>query len=166
MHRRQLLVDSFKIEDDLGVVIRSHIIIEQYLNEIIESVLLHPEKYRKEINLDYHVKVKFVIALGLDKRFESILNVLGTLRNDFAHNIRSEISIQDSNNIYNSLDKERKSTVQELFKNIKSRLPDVGLPKYTNLVPKDKYILYIIALCGALEVACELLPNKQINQDK
>ncbi|MDP2524349.1 hypothetical protein Q8W30_17430 [Neptunomonas phycophila] len=163
MDKRQLLVDSFKIEDDLGVVIRSQIIIEQYLNEIIESVLLHPEKYRKEINLDYHVKVKFVVALGLDKRFESILNVLGTLRNDFAHNLRCEISKQDANNIYKSLDEERKNTVQELYKNIKSRLSDLNLPKYTNLVPKDKYILYVIALCGALEVACELLPNKKIN---
>ena len=162
MDRRQLLVDSFKIEDDLGVVIRSQIIIEQYLNEIIESVLLRPEKYRK-INLDYHVKVQFVVALGLDERFESILNVLGTLRNDFAHNLRSEISKQDANNIYQSLDEERKNTVQVLYKNIKSRLSDSNLPKYTNLLPKDKYILYVIALCGALEVACELLPNKKIN---
>ena len=60
MERRVALINAFKGNDDLGVVIRSHIIIEQYLNDIIESVLAKPEIYRKNINLDYHVKVKVV----------------------------------------------------------------------------------------------------------
>lgn len=160
MDRRQSLVDAFKGTDDLGVVIRSHIIIEQYLNDIIESVLFDPEVYRRNINLDYHVKVKFAVAIGLNKRFEPSLNALGTLRNSFAHNIRKDITKHDADNIYKSLDSERKKAVQALLKNIKLRNSNISLPAYREMLPKDKYLLYIIALAGALEIAVELLPNK------
>ena len=160
VYRRQALVDAFKGKDDLGVVIRSHIIVEQYLNDIIESVLLCPEKYRKEINLDYFDKVRFSVAIGLNERFEGALKALGTLRNGFAHNIRSEISKQDTNNIYAALDPERKKTVQGLFENIKSKNHNLSFPAYRDLVPKDKYLLYIITLSGALEIATEELPGK------
>jgi len=163
MDRRKILVDAFKGKDDLGVVVRSHIIVEQYLNDIIESVLSVPEKYRKNIDLDYHVKVKFAVTIGLNKRFEPALKTLGTLRNGFAHNIREEINKQDADSIYKALDSERKETVQKLFNNITSRNSNISLPKYRELVPKDKYLLYIIALCGALELAVELLPNKLIH---
>ena len=161
MERRVALINAFKGNDDLGVVIRSHIIIEQYLNDIIESVLAKPEIYRKNINLDYHVKVKVVTAIGLHKRFESALNALGKLRNDFAHNIRSNITKQDTNNIYEAFDAERKETIQQLFLTIKKRYSDVQLSNYRDLCPKDKFLLYIIVLAGALEIAVELLPNKK-----
>ncbi len=163
MEKHSQLVEAFKGKDDLGVVIRSHIIVEQYLNEIIESPMLFPEKYQNEINLDYHVKVKLAIAIGLHKRFEPSLNVLGTLRNDFAHNIREEITKQDANNFYKSFDEERKKTVQKLLVNIKSRHKEYNLPDYRNLVPKDKFLLYVLTLCGALELAREfLLDNKKV----
>lgn len=162
MDRRQTLVDAFKGTDDLGVVVRSHIVIEQYLNDIIESVLTKPEIYRQHINFDYHIKVKLVSAIGLHQKFEPALKTLGKVRNDFAHNIRDNITKQDATNIYKALDPEGKEIVQKLYLNIKKRYSDMDLPTYRELCPKDKFLLNIIALAGALEVAVELLPNKTV----
>lgn len=160
MDRRQTLIDAFRGNDDLGAVIRSHIVIEQYLNDIIESVLSKPDIYRKHINFDYHIKVKLVIAIGLDQRFGPALNALGKLRNDFAHNIRQNIAKQDANNIYKALDTERKETVQKVFESIKKRYSEENFPNYRDLCPKDKFLLYVIALAGALEVAVDLSGSK------
>ena len=52
MDKIENLVKILRGEDDLGVVIRSHIIAEQYLNALIESLLKAPEHYKK-MKLDY-----------------------------------------------------------------------------------------------------------------
>ena len=67
-------------EDDLGVVIRSHIIVENYLNQLIESCMANLETFR-DLNVDFHQKVKLSIGLGLNKRFERFGAFLGQCLN-------------------------------------------------------------------------------------
>ena len=136
------LKNALEGEDDLGVVIRSHIIIENYLNQLIESCMENPEAIR-DLNVDFHQKVKLSIGLGLNPRFERFLNSLGTLRNDFAHNLRSSISKQDANNLYKCLDPEDKKTLQGVLKEDKKKRKD-DVPSFRELEPKDKYVMTTI----------------------
>ncbi len=159
MDKINQLIQAFRGDDDLGVVLRSQIIVEQYLNELIELLLKSPEHFRK-MNLDYSSTVKLAISLGLNSRFESALNTLGKLRNDFAHNIREKISLQDVNNLYASLDKESKATIHEAVGDFEV------LPPYKDLEPKDKYISIVTVLTGSLYFAKELVPYQKINADE
>ena len=92
--------------------------------------------------------------MGLNPRFEPPLNALGSIRNDFAHNLRDALSKQDANNLYKALNSEDKEVVQSCLSKIKNKLPDEGIPNYQQLEPRDKYILSVTALSGALHVAC------------
>ncbi|MGB1238587.1 MAG: hypothetical protein ACPG4U_10285 [Pseudomonadales bacterium] len=158
MELKSNLIEVLQGEDDLGVVIRSHIVVEQYLNSLIESRMASVAHYQK-IKMDYHGTVKLAIALGLNPRFEKALNVLGTLRNDFAHNLRPEISLQDANNLYQTLNSEDKQVLQKCLKKTLKQLPDEDISQYQALKPKDKYILNVIVICGALETACRQILN-------
>ncbi|NOH26342.1 hypothetical protein [Vibrio europaeus] len=139
-------------EDDLGKVIRSHVVIENYLNQLVESRMVDPESFRK-MNLEYSKLVLLAISLGLNPRFLNILNVIGTLRNDFAHNIRPEIKKQDANNLYQSLNSEDKKIVQKCLKSTSKKLPEEKISDFRSLEPSDKFVLCVVAICGALHVA-------------
>ena len=84
------LFEVLKGEDDLGVVIRTHIHIEAVLNDLIEKIF-RESKYVDKMGLDYHQKVKLTLACGLDPRFEKPLNTLGTIRNNFAHRLEAKL---------------------------------------------------------------------------
>ena len=150
-------------EDDLGIVVRSHIIVEQYLNTLIESFVVSVKHFKK-IKLDFHATVKLAIALGLNPRFEKPLNALGTLRNDFAHNLRPEISNQDANNLYQTLDGEDKQILQQCLGKTRKKLPEQDIAQYQSLSPKTKYIVNVTVICGALETACNQLPNQPLKK--
>ena len=46
MNQKLELMEILQGEDDLGVVVRSHIVVEQYLNHLIETVMANPECYQ------------------------------------------------------------------------------------------------------------------------
>ncbi len=145
-------------EDDLGVVIRSHIVVEQYINKRIESSMTDVDSYRSA-KIDYHSKVKLAVGLGLNPRFERFLNCLGTLRNEFAHKLGRELQKEDSNNLYKSLNEEDKKVLQTGLKKTKNKLGN-EVPLFEQCTPKDKYILCVITMCRALEYAFNELPNE------
>ena len=140
-------------EDDLGVVVRSHIVVEQYLNHLIETVMANPECYQS-IKIDFHDKVKLAISLGLNPRFQAPLNTLGTLRNDFSHNLRPELSKQDVKNIYSVMSEEDKKVVQSSLEKTKKKITEENIPSHQALKPKEKFTLYVVTIAGALHVAC------------
>ncbi|MBU2893712.1 hypothetical protein KO495_10305 [Colwellia sp. D2M02] len=164
MDRKQQLLTSLKSEDDLGVVVRSLIIIEQYINEIVESAMISPEYFRN-IKLDFSYKVKLALSIGLDPNFEKILSTLGTIRNDFAHNLRSVLGKQDVNNLYQNLCSNDKKLLQEIFQYFKANIPEFKQAQFQSISSKDKFILIVVFITGTLSSACEQLPNKAIKQD-
>ncbi|WP_298771421.1 hypothetical protein [uncultured Shewanella sp.] len=164
MDFKKSLLDALQGEDDLGVVVRSHIVVELYLNSLIELSMISIKHFKK-IKLDYHDTVKLAVALGLNQRFEQPLNSLGTLRNDFAHNLRSEISKQDVNNLYKSLSQDDKKTLQESLNKTRNKLPEDNIPPFKDLEPKDKYIANVIEICAALETICRSTPNNVSKND-
>ena len=136
------LYDAIKGEDDLGVVIRSHIIVEKSLNLFVESLTSDEET------------VKLAVALGLTERFKKPLCSLVRLRNRFAHTIRSEISAQDATNLYKSFRGEDKGILHEALAKTRKELSDHKIDEYKKLPPRLKYIFNVVVLNVGLEAAC------------
>jgi len=83
--RKALLED-----DEIEIVIRSHLYIENLLDELLSSLLPFPEEY-EEMNLSYANKVRLVCAAGFDKNFKPMLLALGSIRNKFSHDLNTKI---------------------------------------------------------------------------
>jgi len=83
--RKALLED-----DEIGIVIRSHLYIENLLDELLSLLLPFPEEY-EEMNLSYANKVRLVCAAGFDKNFKPMLLALGSIRNKFSHDLNTKI---------------------------------------------------------------------------
>ncbi|EGR1837331.1 hypothetical protein D3Z74_19605, partial [Vibrio cholerae] len=109
---QEKLKAAFEREDDLGVVIRAHIIIESVIEDFIISKVSDERSFQK-MKLTFEQKKYLAIALGFDSRFEQSLKNLTTLRNRFAHNFRGDINQSDVNNFYKSLDEIDKRIINE-----------------------------------------------------
>lgn len=156
------LLESLEHEDDLGMVIRAHIVIEQYLNFIIKSYITDIETY-KQVKLTYEQTYLLVISLGLDSRFKTPLKAIGSIRNAFAHRLRSpSISKEDANSIYKSLGKEEKDSLQKDYKKIAK---DVDEVQFNQISPRQKFMYCVVIIGAALEVVCNQLPNQKMNKD-
>ena len=156
------LLESLEHEDDLGMVIRAHIVVEQFLNAIIKSYVVDFDSYKK-VKLSYEQTYLFAIAIGVNPRFKSALKAIGTIRNGFAHNLRATtITKQDSDALYKSLDKMEKETLQSDYKKI---IKDFDEAPFNQISPRQKFMYCVIIIGAALETVCKQLPNKKINKD-
>ncbi|MFL1466754.1 hypothetical protein [Marinobacter sp. HN1S83] len=153
------LYEALQSEDDLGAVVRSHIIIEQRLNKFVEAFMVSTDHLRR-MKLDFHQTVKLAVALGLNERFEAPLNSLGTLRNGFAHSLRPEISKQDANNLYKSFSATDKAVLQSSLKHTQNMHPENALSDYRVATPKEQFSLNVVVLCAAVESAMKKIPNQ------
>jgi hypothetical protein len=162
MSFKSQLLESLDHEDDLGMVIRAHIVIEQYLNTIIESYITDFETYKK-VKLTYEQTYLLVISLGLASRFKKPLSAIGSIRNAFAHRLRSPcITKEDANTIYKELGQDEKDTLQKEYKKIAKGFDE---KPFNQISPRQKFMYCVVILGSALEVVCNQLPNKKINKD-
>ncbi|MEZ0315833.1 MAG: hypothetical protein ACAH10_02980 [Methylophilaceae bacterium] len=83
------LIQVLSSEDDLGVVVRVHLHIEQQLNLIIEGLVPHPKSLPR---LRFEQKIKLAIALGLNQDFFEPLKKIGDIRNSFSHDIKAKLT--------------------------------------------------------------------------
>jgi hypothetical protein len=147
------LLNSFESEDDLGVVIRTHIVIENYLRDLIKSFLIN-EDYFEASKLEYFQVVQMALALGLQPRFESSLNTLGKLRNKFAHELRDELNNSDVKNFYETLDSNEKQMLQDNTLAVHKEL-GLKVKSHKKLEARQQFINIIALLAAALSKACE-----------
>lgn len=156
MELQQKLLDSLDIEDDLGMVIRSHIVVEQYLNTLIESYVVDLKSFN-ESELTYKQTYLLAVSFGLNPRFKSLLKALGTIRNGFAHKLRAELTANDANSLYKTLDSQDKETMQRNYKHLSKKFDE---PEFGKITPRQKFMYCIVILCAALQTACKSLPKQ------
>ncbi|PLX33590.1 MAG: hypothetical protein C0605_16085 [Hyphomicrobiales bacterium] len=77
-------------EDELGVVIRSHIFVESVLDELLDQLIPY-SRHLSSMNLSYHQKITLAVAMGLHEELQESLKALGKLRNDFAHKMDMQL---------------------------------------------------------------------------
>src|SRR2546422_75986 len=110
----QPIVDEYferlkKHEDELGIVLKTHLLVEYLLNTIIKERCKSPEKILKDHrSFPFSVKLQIVYSMGLlpEFVFKNIAKLNG-LRNEFAHNL--SVRIQKIDRKYFGEDGEEKT---------------------------------------------------------
>ena len=139
-------------QDEIGAVIRGHIHVETKVNELIEKLLPFPDD-KSLRNLDYASRVNLVTMLGLPPRFKPPLQVIGKLRNDFAHRPSRQLTKSDANNYYKSFASEERKMINDMYNTTKHQIGKTPSDRFTQLNPKDQFILCTINLHSALLVS-------------
>jgi hypothetical protein len=150
-------LDALFGEDDLGVVVRTHIYIESGVNSILEQLIPFPEELPR---LRYEQKLKLCCAMGLDKSLLSPLKELGNLRNSFGHDINTRLSTASVSKLLSAVSTDDLDTI---IKSYTSTLADTGeaLPvSFHDLDPKSQLIGFAIWLNATLDVIRKDAKNK------
>lgn len=143
-------------EDDLGVVIRTHISIEQSLNKLLDLLCSEPT-HLKPAKLEYNEKVCLALALGLTHEYGDALKGLGSLRNNFAHKSGMTLDNSNTTNFYNSFSPSAKNILQQTYSSTKKSVKNSSLPKtLKKLPPRDKFIVMAVTLHSLIRVGISI----------
>jgi hypothetical protein len=105
--------DAIFHEDHIGKVIKTHIHVENLVNEYLAVSIKHNE-YLKPIQLDYFGRVHLAVATGLTNELLTPLKFIGKLRNSFSHKLEQELTQEVLNNFFDSFTKPHKKEITEL----------------------------------------------------
>jgi hypothetical protein len=150
--QEQKFIDDLKGEDMLGIVVRGHIHVESQLEHLLETLVPYPQ-YLKELNLDYAGKVHVAVAMGLRPEYAAPLKTLGSIRNRFAHRLDTDLSKNDTENLYKVLHPDDKNIVQQTYERIKTQLAPNKDKRFKDLIPKEQFILLVVTLRAMLLAA-------------
>ena len=136
-------------EDDLGLVVKAHLHIE---HQLLEFISLHlPYKERCDWSrIGYAAKVDLALALGLPDTLRKPLVAIGTLRNEFAHNLSYSQASVDAVALYNGLPALLHSGVKESYRLVKG--VDLKPRKVSN---RDLLVILLINIRQAVRAAVE-----------
>ncbi len=138
-------------EDELGAVVRAHLYIEYFTDQIVQIVVAKPDCL-KPLNLDFNGKVNLLMALGVDPEIKEPLTVLAGLRNKFAHKPNYKLTKSETNNLYKALSKDDKILLQSSYSTaFRIAKPEMkNIPEFKDLSPKDSFIFLALAVRGII----------------
>ncbi|MDX0499006.1 hypothetical protein GOL37_27260 [Sinorhizobium medicae] len=138
-------------DDELRVVINAGIVIEAALDELFRNAMVDAEALA-DMRLSYVQKVSLAVALGFEPRIKNPLKTLATIRNRFAHQLGTAISIQDAKNFYASFHAKDKDIMQRTWKRLAS---EGKAPKATLSAanPLEQFVVFVVTLNAALRAA-------------
>jgi len=143
----QFLTD-LQADDDLGAVIRAHLYIEHFTDQILDLVVPKP-KLLKPLRLDFDGKVNLIVALGVDPDIKKPLSALGVMRNKFAHRPNYKLDKSETKNLYESLGASDKELLHSCYNTIRKTHPEMSdAPVFNKLNPKEQFVLVAIAIRG------------------
>lgn len=144
-------------QDELGAVIRAHILIEAQVNGIIEKLLLDPDKLPR---LRFEQTVRLMISLGASEELSEPLIELGRIRNAFSHRIDTHLTMAMINKWASSFSKSDRAMMDTAIAKtcIDSGQPTVKLDAHD---PKSMFILISVFLRQVLRQIQRELNAKQ-----
>jgi hypothetical protein len=151
-------IQSLQGEDELGVVVRTHIHVEAKLIEMLS--LLADSKALDRMDLEFFQKVHLAVALGLREEHAQGLLALGKIRNDFAHKLGSSLTDNRVKNLYEALSAKDKAAVQELYRRTESQIKQHHGKRFQSLLPRDRFVLIAVAIHSLLIVAIHELRGR------
>ncbi|MCK8129090.1 hypothetical protein MTF66_29035 [Pseudoalteromonas sp. 2CM39R] len=136
-------------EDELGAVVRAHILIEQYVDHFL-SLVVPNHDYLNKMSIDFSNKVKLAVAMGLDEEIYKPINSITSIRNKFAHRANFKLDSSDVKNFYDSFVAEDRDGIQAIISNNPDR-PTGLADKYSRLSIKEKLVVMVILLAIRIE---------------
>ena len=132
-------------EDELGVVVRSHIFVEANINRYLELVVSAPEQLRG-MGLRYRQRVQLACALGFDPDYQDALVALGEIRNAFSHKLDTQLTSTVVDGLFAKLPPQGKRAVELSYEGTKAQLKAEGKLTLHDLAPREKFILITLSL--------------------
>lgn len=90
----EVLVKMVETEDDVGCVLRSHLVLEQFLNVYV-SDRVGVKNFFSEMRLRFSDKLNIAERLGLNYEIFAALKMLNRIRNNIAHESNFCVEIND-----------------------------------------------------------------------
>ena len=137
--------EELLLEDELGVVIRAHLHVEHWVNELIELLVPKPE-HIKPMELDYFGKINLICAVGLKDDYKKPLKFMGTTRNNFAHQMGRNIDKGTVNNFYEQFSEEGKKIAHRVFESSITEGENKKYANFRHMPPKDQFIFMAISV--------------------
>ena len=138
-------------EDDIGVVIRTHIQIEQHLNELLKLLCRDFNALEENTRLVYSQKVYLAEALEINADYGKFLRALGKIRNEFAHKADMKIDKSNTSSLYDALSSELKRNLQNIYDETRKLNKNKINKSLKKLEPRDKFILLAVAMQSSLQ---------------
>ncbi|WGD28707.1 hypothetical protein AncyloWKF20_12930 [Ancylobacter sp. WKF20] len=107
---KEVLNAALLHDEELIIILRSHLYIENELNKIIYLFMGHLN-ILDIINLNYSKKIDLAIRFGLNKDYRKRLITLGRLRNKFAHNIKASLEEKDAIDFIKSIGQDKSDMI-------------------------------------------------------
>jgi hypothetical protein len=137
-------------EDDLGVIVRSHIYIEHEIVRFIEILLPRPKELKLR-DLEYGERVGLALALGLRADLKAPLNFIGNLRNKFSHQLRASLAEDDAKNLHKTFSTRDKANIENSYQLLRTHPAGAHQPsRVSALGPKMRITLYLIQIWTAV----------------
>lgn len=139
-------------EDELGMVVRAHIHVEAALNQLLDVLAPFPDHLPR---LRYEQRVNLACALGLAHECAPPLKKLGDIRNSFGHSVDTTLTVETTIALFNSFSEPDRQTLLKGFARTRQEvLPDLDA-NFTQLRPRDQFVLAAVALKRMLEQTIE-----------
>ncbi len=158
-------------EDDLGKVLRVHLLIERALDITIKQSVPNP-KFLPRLR-SFSDRVKLALALGLDPQMQGALTSINSLRNDFAHEgVKEEVTEQDFAHLLSTIPLSWRETVELMHQvmveaAVGLELDGEQFKPLSEMRPGTRWATYALAILSGIEfaeIASKLSPD-QPHQD-
>lgn len=126
-------------EDDVGLVLRGHLHVEQQLIELISTLLPFAERC-DWAKVSYRAKVQVAYGCGLPADLKDLLERLGAIRNEFSHSLTASITKQSALDLYNSLSPRIRDVLKGSYQSMGKGVLDAP----SSIDPRDLLILIFL----------------------
>ena len=158
----QRFYDDLEVEDTLGLVVKAHIHLEEEINNLLNLFLPCPKALADmETELENSQKVHLAAALGLDKDLVAPLKSLGRLRNDFAHDLKTELTEEREKSLYKTLAEKNKKGLQEGLMIMQKEWGNGKTFLWKKMKTPDKFLAIVVYLKSALIFQGRAFVNNQ-----
>lgn len=147
-------------EDELGTVVRAHIMIEAQVHELLDMMLPFPERIPR---LRFEQKVKLLTALGLSDRLFPPLAEIGNIRNSFGHHIDTKLTNGMVVKWFQTFPAEDRNSMQSAYEK-GAKEGDFSSTNMLEADPKGLFRLLAVGLRQMLKSAQAELKNRQMVQ--
>jgi hypothetical protein len=147
--RDQAFYLALRGEDDLGMVVRTHIHVEHTVRAFITAAAPAPDQVKFGL-MDYDATVRLALVLGLNIEFQNGLSGLGSLRNKFSHRLNMRIGEEEAKNLYQALGPTSKRVVHHSFSSLQAQSPGKHAKTFGALPARDRLMLSLVSLRGGI----------------
>jgi hypothetical protein len=124
-------------DDILAAVVRWHLHIEYQLVQFVQACLPAPDELGSRTT--YSGLVRLALACGLRKDLKAPLNALGSLRNRFAHDIKTQLTEGEI------------AAFRDAFRNFKYDPPCIADYYDATEIPRERLLDYVVNISKTLE---------------